>query len=68
MQGETQEERRAEFPCKWVCGLCGAVCAYGAVEYSAGAVHIGRERCTRCGECVKVCPCGVLGEEELAGL
>jgi Fe-S-cluster-containing hydrogenase component 2 len=68
LRGDTPEMGRAEFPCEWVCGLCAAVCAYGAIEYSSGAVLIGSDRCTGCGHCVKVCPCGVLGEEEIAGL
>lgn len=68
MRGKNPDKNWAEFPCEWVCGLCAAVCAYGAIEYSAGTVCIGKEACTGCGHCVKVCPCGVLGEEELAGL
>lgn len=68
MQGDTQDRCRAEFPCEWICGICAAVCSPQAIDYVPGAVTVDCGVCTGCGDCVLVCPHGVLKEEEIARL
>ena len=68
MLDEVEEKRLAEYPCEWVCGVCAAVCAAQAIDYTPGAVIVIRERCTGCGDCVKICPHGILREEQIARL
>lgn len=68
MQDEIETGCRAEFPCEWICGICAAVCRPRAIDYMPGAVLIGREECVGCGDCARVCPHGILEEEEVAGL
>lgn len=48
--------------------MCAAVCASQAVDYVPGAVIVSFEDCTGCGNCARVCPHGILKEEELARL
>ncbi|MGD9140126.1 MAG: 4Fe-4S binding protein [bacterium] len=68
MLDKTEERRLAEFPCEWACGVCAAVCAAQAIDYVPGAVIVQSGRCTGCGDCVRVCPHGILKEEHLARL
>lgn len=68
MRDKIEEKCRAEFPCDWVCGVCAAVCAASAIDYGPGVVVVGCEECTGCGDCARVCPHGILKEEELARL
>ncbi len=59
---------RSEFACEWTCGVCAAVCRPFAIQYISGAVVVACEDCTGCGDCARVCPYGVLKEEDVARL
>ncbi|MDD4095062.1 MAG: RnfABCDGE type electron transport complex subunit B [Oscillospiraceae bacterium] len=37
-------------------GDCVAACAFDALHIKDGIVHVDREKCTACGQCVKACP------------
>jgi len=41
------------------CGLCVAICPFGAIELVDGVAVI-NEACRACGECIDVCPVGVI--------
>ena len=42
------------------CGRCKKECQYGAIEVVDGYARIDPQRCTRCGACAVVCPCGCI--------
>ncbi len=42
------------------CRRCEKQCAYGAIHVENGYARIDQEKCTRCGECAKVCPSGCI--------
>jgi Fe-S-cluster-containing hydrogenase component 2 len=39
---------------------CLEICKDNAIEVLGGAITINSEKCTRCGDCVEVCPIGVI--------
>lgn len=42
------------------CQRCVKTCKYGAIAVENGFAKIDPEKCTRCGECAKVCPCNCI--------
>lgn len=42
------------------CKRCEKACKYDAIHVENGYASIDVEKCTRCGECAKVCPCGCI--------
>lgn len=42
------------------CKRCEKECRYGAIHVENGFARIDPEKCTRCGACTKVCPCGCI--------
>jgi len=42
------------------CKRCEKECQYGAIHVENGFAHIDPDKCTRCGACAKVCPCGCI--------
>ena len=42
------------------CGRCVKECKYDAISVVDGYAHIDLDKCTRCGACAKVCPCGCI--------
>ena len=39
---------------------CLKVCPKKAIEILGGAITLNKSKCDKCGECVKVCPLGIL--------
>ena len=39
---------------------CLLTCSEGAIEVLGGAITINGEKCNKCGDCVEVCPIGVI--------
>lgn len=39
---------------------CLKVCPNKAIEILGGAITLNKSKCDKCGECVKVCPLGIL--------
>ncbi len=42
------------------CKRCEKTCQYDAIHVENGFAQIDETKCTRCGECVKNCPCGCI--------
>ena len=42
------------------CGKCFTACPAGAHRLEDGKHIIDREKCTRCGKCVGICPCNCI--------
>lgn len=42
------------------CKRCEKECQYDAIHVENGFAHIDPDKCTRCGACAKVCPCGCI--------
>ncbi len=42
------------------CKRCEKECKYDAIHVENGFAKIDVDKCTRCGECAKVCPCGCI--------
>ena len=42
------------------CKRCEKTCQYDAIHVANGYASIDVDKCTRCGECAKVCPCGCI--------
>lgn len=42
------------------CKRCEKECKYDAIHVANGYATIDESKCTRCGECAKVCPCGCI--------
>ena len=42
------------------CKRCEKTCQYDAVHVENGFARIDPDKCTRCGECAKNCPCGCI--------
>ena len=42
------------------CGRCKRECKYDAIIVENGFARIDNEKCTRCGDCAKVCPCNCI--------
>ncbi len=51
--------------CNWACGVCSVVCKAGCITYGEGCVEIDLDRCVLCLFCVRVCPVGLIGENDL---
>ena len=45
------------------CGRCKRECKYDAIIIENGYARIDHEKCTRCGDCAKVCPCNCITVE-----
>ena len=54
--------------CKWMCGVCSAVCREDALACGAASVRVDPLRCTGCLVCVRLCPAGILEDRTLEGL
>ncbi|NQV16997.1 MAG: 4Fe-4S binding protein [Armatimonadetes bacterium] len=46
-----------------ICGTCVAVCAADAIIVSEFRVTIDNEKCTKCMNCLKVCPIKAIEDE-----
>ncbi len=46
------------------CKRCEKTCQYDAIHVINGVAVIDEEKCTRCGECAKVCPCNCITVNE----
>lgn len=46
------------------CKRCEKECKYDAIHVADGFASIDDEKCTRCGDCVKVCPCKCITIDE----
>lgn len=44
------------------CKRCEKECKYDAIHVTDGFAKIDVEKCTRCGDCVKVCPCSCIDD------
>jgi Fe-S-cluster-containing hydrogenase component 2 len=66
--GETARIDSIEVSCKWMCGVCGAVCPEDAIACEAGTVRVDPEVCSRCLTCVRLCPAGILEDGTFEGL
>lgn len=55
-----REARAACMKACIACKRCEKECKYDAIKVENGFAHIDPEKCTRCGECAKVCPCGCI--------
>ena len=39
---------------------CLTVCSENAIEVLGGAITLNNDKCTKCGDCVEVCPIGII--------
>jgi len=67
-RGETARAESIDISCRWMCGVCGAVCREDAIACEGESVRVDPERCTRCLVCVRLCPMGILEDRTFEGL
>jgi Fe-S-cluster-containing hydrogenase component 2 len=65
VEARSTAARSVGVKCRFDCGACSAACPSGAIRETAAGVSIDRSVCSKCKICIRLCPAGLIGDEEV---